>query len=55
MKLNFSQIKDVTLGAVRMEEMEDGIHFLRFTAEQEALYKERKESLRKYFRDRVVF
>ena len=44
MKLNFSQIKDVTLGAVRMEEMEDGVHFFRFTAEQEALYKERKES-----------
>lgn len=44
MKLNLSQIKDVTLGAVRIEEAGDGIHFYRFTKEQEELYKDRKNS-----------
>jgi len=37
MKLNFEQTKSITLGAVRMEEQEDCIHFFRFTKEQEDL------------------
>lgn len=43
MKLNFSQIQAMTLGAARVERQEDGIHFCRFTREQEALYKARSE------------
>lgn len=43
MKLSFEQIKSVTLGAVRVENMSDGINFFRFTKEQEELYKERNE------------
>jgi lysophospholipase L1-like esterase len=41
MKLNLSQIKDITLGAVRIEEIEGNIHFYRFTKEQEELYRNR--------------
>lgn len=39
MKLNLEQLKAITLGAVRIEEVENGIEFLRFTKEQEELYK----------------
>lgn len=38
MILNFEQIKSITLGAVGMEEKEDGIYFSRFTPEQIAFY-----------------
>jgi len=41
MNLCLSQIKDITLGAVRIEENQDGIHFYRFTDKQEELYKNR--------------
>ena len=43
MKLNLTQIKDITLGAARVEERADGFNFFRFTAEQEELYKNRRE------------
>lgn len=43
MQLNISQIREITLGAARVEEREDGVHFYRFTEEQEALYQARKE------------
>jgi len=41
MKLSLSQIKKITLGAVRITEQEDGINFYRFTKEQEELYVKR--------------
>ena len=41
MKLSLEQIKTITLGAVRIEETEQGIEFFRFTKEQEELYKKR--------------
>lgn len=41
MNLNLSQIKQITLGAVRIEEHESGFNFYRFTKEQEELYKNR--------------
>ena len=41
MKLNFSQIQSITCGAVSVQEQADGIHFHRFTGEQEMLYKDR--------------
>ncbi len=39
MKLNLSQIKSITNGAVRVVEEENGFHFHRFAEEQEELYK----------------
>ena len=39
MKLNFSQIKEITTGAVRVKEENGMISLKRFTEEQEALYK----------------
>lgn len=39
MKLTFDQLQSITLGAVHMEEKEDGIHFHRFTKAQEGFYK----------------
>ena len=41
MKLSLSQIKNITIGSVRIEDQSDGIHFYRFTKEQEELYKKR--------------
>ena len=38
MKLTLSQIKDITLGAARIEENDGAVHFYRFTKEQEELY-----------------
>ena len=38
MKLAFDQIKKITLGAVRIEQHSEGIHFYRFTKEQEEYY-----------------
>ena len=38
MILNFEQLKSITLGAVGIEELEDGVHFHRFTPEQTAFY-----------------
>ena len=40
MKLTLEQIKQITKGAVRFSEDDDGIRLYRFTAEQEQLYKE---------------
>ena len=47
MKLSFNQIKDITLGAVRITQEEDGFHFYRFTAEQEEIYKARSDKFYK--------
>ena len=49
MNLALSQIKDITTGAVRIEEMDYAIHFYRFTAQQEEdhLWKGIKEKLQK--------
>ena len=44
MKLSLSQIRQITTGAVRIEEVEDAIQFFRFTREQEELYKNRSDS-----------
>ncbi len=41
MNLNLSKIRDITIGAVRVEEIENDIHFYRFTKQQEELYKNR--------------
>ena len=43
MNLNLSQIRDITTGAVRIEEIDNGIHFFRFTKQQEELYKNRSD------------
>ena len=40
MKLTYEQLQSAVLGAVRMEQQADGVHFFRFTKEQEELYKE---------------
>lgn len=47
MKLDLEQIKNITLGAVRITEQEDGINFFRFTEEQQELYKHRKADFHK--------
>ena len=39
MKLNIEQIREITRGAVRITEEQDGFHFYRFTKEQEELYR----------------
>ena len=39
MKLSADQIRSISMGAVRVEETENGIRLLRFTKEQEELYK----------------
>lgn len=39
MKLNLKQIKEITLGAIRVEENNGYTNFFRFTKEQEELYK----------------
>ena len=44
MLLSTAQIRSIALGAVRIEEQTDGIHFSRFTAEQDALYSRRSEA-----------
>ena len=44
MKLSVYTIRDITLGAVEIEETENGINFYRFTKEQRELYKERQDS-----------
>ncbi|MBR5323013.1 MAG: SGNH/GDSL hydrolase family protein [Clostridia bacterium] len=44
MKLDLAQIKSVTLGAVRIEQTEQGVFFYRFTKEQEELYKVRNKA-----------
>lgn len=48
MKLNFEQIKSITLGAVRINEQADGIHFFRFTKEQEDLTLTRDDSAKAF-------
>lgn len=39
MKLNIEQIREITTGAVRITEEQDGIHFYRFTKAQEEMYR----------------
>ena len=51
MKLNLSQLKEITLGASRVEELDNGIHFYRFTKEQEELYWDRLDSRKKHSKD----
>lgn len=41
--MDISQIRAITMGAVRVEQNENGIDFFRFTEQQEALYKDRSE------------
>lgn len=43
MKLNIHQIRDITCGAVRVEEKKDGFRFYRFTKEQESLYEKLRQ------------
>ncbi len=43
MKLNLNQIKEITIGAVRVEEENGLINLYRFTKEQEDLYKARSQ------------
>ena len=45
MKLNIDQIRAVCQGAVRIEEKAEGVHFYRFTGEQEELYRLRSSAL----------
>lgn len=47
MNLNLSQIRDITTGAVRIEEIDNNIHFYRFTKQQEELYKNRSDDFYK--------
>ncbi|MBQ6848095.1 MAG: SGNH/GDSL hydrolase family protein [Clostridia bacterium] len=47
MNLNLSQIRDITIGAVRIEKIDNGIHFYRFTKQQEELYKNRRDDFYK--------
>lgn len=47
MQLELDQIKKIALGAVRITQEEDGIHFYRFTQEQEALYRARNQDFYK--------
>ena len=44
MKLNLNQIKDITTGAARIEEIDGKVCFSRFTDEQRFLYKNRDEN-----------
>lgn len=53
MKLTLSQIKDITLGAARIEENDGAVHFYRFTRAQEELYLNR-DRYRKHSRDPYV-
>ncbi len=43
MNLNLTQIKNITIGAVRVTENENGFDFFRFTEQQEQLYKHRSD------------
>lgn len=43
MKLSLDKIKEITLGAVRIEQDETGFNFYRFTKEQQELYAQRRE------------
>ena len=47
MKLDLSQIKEITLGAVRIEEADNAVHFYRFTKHQQELYKARSSDFYK--------
>lgn len=40
MKIDLNKIKEITKGAVRITEENNGVHFYRFTKEQEEMYKE---------------
>lgn len=44
MQLNLKQITEITLGAARVTEEENGFNFYRFTENEEELYKQRSEN-----------
>lgn len=54
MKLSFEQIKNITTGAVRVEEEEGKIKFFRFTKEQEVLYKKTSIEQNRRFDERCI-
>ena len=54
MKLSLEQIKNITTGAVRVEEEKGKLRFFRFTDEQEALYKKASMELNRPFYDRCA-
>ena len=45
MKLNFQQIQSITLGAAYLSSEEDGIHFHRFTPEEEEIYRKKGDGV----------
>lgn len=47
MTLNLTQIRDITTGAVRVEEIGNDIHLYRFTKQQEELYENRNKGFYK--------
>ena len=49
MKLNLSQVRDITTGAVRIEEIDNEFHFYRFTKCQEKLYLDRSNDKKNDF------
>ena len=54
MKLNTEVVKSITMGAVRVEENNEGISFFRFTREQEEYYKEVSIKQERKFSDRSL-
>ena len=48
MDLKLQQISQITLGAVEIKQQTDGIHFYRFTEQQQELYKRLKEEYDDY-------
>ena len=54
MKLNTEVVKSITMGAVRVEENNEGISFFRFTREQEEYYKEVSIKQERKFSDRAL-
>lgn len=49
MKLDLEQIKNITVGAVRIAEDRDGYHFYRYTEEQDRFYFERDKEFPRFY------
>lgn len=49
MKLNIEQIKNITVGAVRILEEQDGFHFYRYTEEQDRFYFDRDREFPRFY------
>lgn len=49
MRLNIEQIKNITVGAVRITEEQDGFHFYRYTEEQDRFYFERDKEFSGFY------